>query len=171
MMAGLCFFLMRYSVDGFNLLTVFKMETESEGKMIQPVLTYTGIAVLFLQGALAISFFATGYNISFGMIILLFFVSVFIIWRISKPIVTTQAEQQLQTGPTLRLNLLDVEGNSRVEQEDIKRWEAAYKHPLLVSPAEFGTKSRSVSAVSLGSNNPPVIQTESKIDASQQEQQ
>ena len=163
MLAGICFFLMRYSVDGFNLLTVFKMETESEGKMIQPVLTYTGIAVLFLQGALAISFAATGYNVSFVMIILLFFVSMFIIWRISKPIVSTETEQP-QTNPAiLQLHLLDVEAPGRVEQEDIKRWEAAYKHPLLVSPAEFGTKSRSVSAVSIGSNQPPVIQTEDKI--------
>jgi len=141
------------------------METESEGKMIQPVLTYTGIAVLFLQGALAISFAATGYNISFVMIILLFFISAFIIWRLSKPIVPTEVEQP-QTNPT-RLQLLDVEAPGRTEQEDIKRWEAAYKHPLLVSPAEFGTKSRSVSAVSLGSNQPPIAQTESRIDISQ----
>jgi len=170
MLAGICFFLMRYSVDGFNLLTVFKMETESEGKMVQPILTYTGIAVLLLQGALAISFAATGYNVSFAMIILLFFISVFIIWRISKPIVPTEIEQPETNA--LRLQLLDVEVNAKYEQEDIKRWEAAYKHPLLLSPEEFGNKSRSVSAVSVGSNsrsnNPPTL-TEPRIEDSKQE--
>jgi len=34
MLAGLSFFLMRYSVDGYNLLTVFKMEIDSGGKLV-----------------------------------------------------------------------------------------------------------------------------------------
>jgi len=34
MLAGLAFLLMRYSVDGFNLLTVFKMEIDSGGKLV-----------------------------------------------------------------------------------------------------------------------------------------
>ena len=178
MVAGMAFFLMRHAVDGFNLLTVFKMETDSEGKMVifydkqlpnssqvGPILTYTGLAVLLLQLALAISFKATGYTISFVLIVLLFCVSVFMIWRISRPIHVTQEQPTTvgaTTGPNnvVRLQLLDVEVPTRVENENIKIWEAFYKHPLLVSPAEFGNKSRSVSAVSLGSNQP---QTEPKL--------
>jgi len=110
--------------------------------------------VLLLQLALAISFKATGYNISFVLIVLLFGVSVFMIWRISRPIIVTEPQQTTNPKNTIRLQLLDVEAPGKVEQEQLKVWESFYKHPLLVSPAEFGNKSRSVSAVSLGSNNP-----------------
>jgi len=70
------------------------------------------------------------------LIFLLFLITLFLCYRIQKPI-TEEQETEVD----------DIENNLEDQREQIQIWEAAYKHPLLVSPSEVGI-TRDVRTVS-----------------------
>jgi len=122
---GISFFGMRYFVDGFNLLTVFKKEIDSGGNMIGNILKYVLCACVIPQVVLAISFGFNGYVLSCVLSGVLAFGTIASIYFISSPVYVEDDDAGLK------------EEGSQNLREDINKWEAAYRHPLLVTPSEI----------------------------------
>ena len=118
--AGLIFFILRYFVDGLNLLTVHRGEIGTFGKLYNNIIIFSGLSCLFVQIVFGFyfAFYYEFYNCAVSFILAV--VTLILIIKISSMKILNY-EQDFK-----EIDRIYLGGNN------LEEWQNSYKHPMII---------------------------------------
>lgn len=125
LIAGLYFFVLKHLGDFYNLLCVHRMEIDSSGYLINKILTFANIPVLFYQFCM-LSFFLIKQKFTEAFVVLgIFLISLFYsVYSSSRYILDIYSLHD-----SLKVYDSNVDG---VSQNEINKWRNKFKHPMVL---------------------------------------